>query len=88
MTRVTVKVISDSISKSGRHISISFIKTDNDVMNDFLQLPQTINKTYTVNESLQNIKIDMKNEIKSLVDSAKKTISTNKLVGKEITFNV
>jgi len=88
MTKVTVSVISDNISKTGRHISVSIIKTDDSVVNDFLQLPHTINKTYTVNESLRNIKQDMKAEIRSLVNSAKNTISTNRLVGKELTFNV
>lgn len=88
MTRVTVKVIHDNITKHGRQIGIKFIKTDDTIVNDFLQLPITINKTYAINTSLRNIKQDMKNEIKSAIDSAKKTISTNRLVGKEITFDV
>jgi len=88
MTKVTINVISDNISKTGRQIAISIIKTDDSVLNDFLQLPYNINKTYDVNESLQNIRKDMKSEIKSLVNSTKKTISTNRLVGKELTFTV
>ena len=88
MTRITVKVISDSLTSAGRHVTIQIIKTDNTVINDYLKLPITINKTYDINESLQNIKKDMKSEIKSLIDSTKNTISTNRLVGKELTFNV
>ena len=88
MTKVTIKVISDSLTDTGRHITIQIIKTDNTVINDYLKLPITINKTYDINESLQNIKKDMKSEIKSLIDSTKNTISTSRLVGKEFTFNV
>ena len=88
MTKVRAKVISDSVTSSGRHVIIQIIKTDNTVINDYLKLPITINKTYDINESLQNIKKDMKSEIKSLIDSTKNTISTNRLVGKELIFNV
>ena len=88
MTKVRAKVISDSVTDTGRHITIQVISTDNTVINDYLKLPITINKTYDINESLQNIKKDMKSEIKSLIDSTKNTISTNRLVGKELTFNV
>ena len=88
MTKVTVKVISDTITKVGRHIQLSLINTDDSVVNDYLSLPININKTYANNTSLQEIRKDMKQEIKSLVNSAKATISTNSLVGKEITFTV
>ncbi len=88
MTEVTIKVISDLISKNGRHIGISIISIGDSVINDFLSLPITINKTYALNTSLQDIRKDMKQEVKSLVDSVKKRISTDQLVGKELTFNV
>ena len=60
MTKVTVKVTSDTISKTGRHISISLLDTDDSVVNDYLSLPININKTYANNISLQNIRKEMK----------------------------
>lgn len=88
MTKVTVKVINDAISKNGRHIEISIISTDDSIVNDFLSLPLSINKTYALNTSLQDIKKDMKQEVKALITGAQKRISTDRLVGKELTFNV
>ena len=88
MTKVTVKVISDTISKNGRHITLTIISTDDSVVNDFLSLPININKTFANNTSLQDIKKEMKQETKSLIDSAKARISTDRLVGKELTFTV
>lgn len=88
MTKVKVKVEHDNITKHGRQIGIILLETDNEVINAFLKIPHTINKTYSISTTLREIRKDMKEEIKSLVDSAEKIISTNKLVGKELTFNV
>ena len=74
MTKVTVKVISDTISKTGRHIQLSLINTDNSVLNDYLSLPININKTYDNSTSLQKIRKDMKQEIKSITTTIKKQI--------------
>ena len=64
------------------------MSTDDSVVNDFLSLPININKTFANNTSLQDIKKEMKQETKSIIDSVKARISTNRLVGKELTFNV
>ena len=86
MTKVTVRVVGDSITKNGRAISFLILDTDNEVTNDYLDLPININKTYALNTSLQEIRKDMKASVKTHIKNIEKRITT--LVGKELEFNV
>jgi len=88
MTKVTTKISNDVISKHGRHVNIQIISTDDELLNNFMQLPKNINKKFTPSTSIEDIMTELQIAVKSVVDNAKNNMSANKIVGKEITFDV
>jgi len=88
MTKVTTKLHNDVISKHGRHVNIQIVDTDDELLNNFLKLPKTINKRFEPNTSIEVIMATLESEVEAVINSAKNNISTNKMVGKELIFNV
>jgi len=88
MTLVTLTVVGDTISKSGRTISVKIEKTDDQVIDDYLKLPIVLTKTFDFNTPLKEIRQEFKLDIKSLVDSARQNIAQNNLVNKVLEIDV
>jgi len=86
--KVETIVTADNYSKKERSITIKIISTNNEIIDDYLDLPRQITKSFPKNTSPEDIKSDIKLEISSLIDSIKDKIKNNGLQGKTITFNV
>ena len=86
--KVEVVVTAERVSRREKSITIRIVNTDNAIINDFLDLPKLITKSYPKNTPVEDIRSDIKLEITSLIDSIKDKIKNNGLQGKTITFNV
>ena len=86
--KIETVVIADNYSRNERSISIKIVTTNNELLNDYLNLPRVITKSFPKNTSPEDIKNDIKQEISSLIDAIKDKIKDNGLQGKTIIFNI
>ena len=87
MVKINAKVVLDANSPKGRMIGIR-VETDDDFLNQTIGLPSVIQKTYPINATANQIRIDMKQTIKDLIRSVNRRLKDESLLGKEMEINI
>ncbi len=87
MTKVKAKVINETISKEGRHLTVQYV-SDDPSLNQFLSLPQDWVNTFPLGTKPGKMKQVFIDDITSVFESARKSIDNNALIGKEFTVNI
>jgi len=87
MVKINAKVVLDANSPEGRVVGLR-VETDDQFINQTAGLPSTIQKTYSINATAQQIIQDMKQTIKDLIKSAKSRIKDESLLGRTLELEV
>ncbi len=87
MTKVKAKVVNENISKDGKTIQVEYV-TDDLSINQLLDLPIIWSERFPINTRPGQMKQAFIIDITSIINSAKKAIDDNALIGREFTVNV
>jgi len=83
----TGRILQDLRSKNGRHI-VAELTTDDRNINILIGAPLIYRKTHSVNANVKSIEADIKNELKSIINSAKSKLRDDAVSGRQFEVEV
>lgn len=81
MVKAKGRILEDLITANGRIIVVE-ITTDDSNINTLIESPLIYRKTHSVNANVRSIEVDIKNELKSIVNSAKRRLKDDAISGR------